>query len=168
MKCQSIIVSHLSVGPVVAPSDIGGGGGTSRELTITWTVLVFFISVLRSSLKLLKKKNTFKFICLARVCLQPVQSQYHYGSNFGYIIAFKPHDKRDWLKVTVSDPHAHKYVHKDPDIPPSTRFEVKMKAFNSQGEGPFSLSSFIYSAQDGQCVFTLICMSNICISYLNL
>lgn len=24
--------------PVVAPSDIGGGGGTSRELTITWTV----------------------------------------------------------------------------------------------------------------------------------
>ncbi|KAA0724708.1 Contactin-1a F3/F11/contactin [Triplophysa tibetana] len=101
--------------PVVAPSDIGGGGGTSRELTITWT---------------------------------PVQSQYHYGSNFGYIIAFKPHDKRDWLKVTVSDPHAHKYVHKDTDIPPSTKFEVKMKAFNSQGEGPFSLSSFIYSAQD--------------------
>lgn len=28
----------LVVVPVVAPSDIGGGGGTSRELTITWTV----------------------------------------------------------------------------------------------------------------------------------
>uniref|UniRef100_A0A9J8CH47 Contactin 1 n=1 Tax=Cyprinus carpio carpio TaxID=630221 RepID=A0A9J8CH47_CYPCA len=101
--------------PVVAPSDISGGGGTSRELTITWT---------------------------------PVQPQYYYGSNFGYIIAFKPHNDPEWMTVTVTDPQAQKYVHKDSKIPPSTRFEVKMKAFNSQGEGPFSVSAFIYSAQD--------------------
>ncbi|KAL0154362.1 hypothetical protein M9458_050328 [Cirrhinus mrigala] len=101
--------------PVVAPSDIGGGGGTSRELTITWT---------------------------------PVQPQYYYGSNFGYIIAFKPHSDDEWMTVTVTDPQAQKYVHKDSKIPPSTRFEVKMKAFNSQGEGPFSVSAFISSAQD--------------------
>uniref|UniRef100_A0A8C1XQU1 Contactin 1 n=1 Tax=Cyprinus carpio TaxID=7962 RepID=A0A8C1XQU1_CYPCA len=101
--------------PVVAPSDISGGGGTSRELTITWT---------------------------------PVQPQYYYGSNFGYIIAFKPHNDPEWMRVTVTDPQARKYVHKDSKIPPSTRFEVKMKAFNSQGEGPFSVSAFIYSAQD--------------------
>ncbi|KAK7117971.1 hypothetical protein R3I94_023250 [Phoxinus phoxinus] len=101
--------------PVVAPSDIGGGGGASRELTITWT---------------------------------PVQSQYYYGSNFGYIIAFKPQNDPEWLRVTVTDPQAQKYVHKDPKIPPSSRFEVKMKAFNSQGEGPFSISAFIESAQD--------------------
>ncbi|XP_016117546.1 contactin-1a-like, partial [Sinocyclocheilus grahami] len=50
--------------PVVAPSEIGGGGGTSRELTITWT---------------------------------PVQPQYYYGSNFGYIIAFKPH--KEWVII---------------------------------------------------------------------
>lgn len=33
-------ISHrcLTVVPVVAPSDVGGGGGSSRELTITWTV----------------------------------------------------------------------------------------------------------------------------------
>lgn len=31
-------ISCLVVVPVVAPSDIGGGGGTSKELTITWTV----------------------------------------------------------------------------------------------------------------------------------
>uniref|UniRef100_A0A673L2L5 Contactin 1 n=1 Tax=Sinocyclocheilus rhinocerous TaxID=307959 RepID=A0A673L2L5_9TELE len=91
--------------PVVAPSEIGGGGGTSRELTITWT---------------------------------PVQPQYYYGSNFGYIIAFKPHNDPEWMRVTVTDPQTQKYVHKDSKIPPSTRFEVKMKAFNSQGEGPFS------------------------------
>ncbi|XP_051546220.1 contactin-1a-like isoform X1 [Myxocyprinus asiaticus] len=101
--------------PVVAPSDISGGGGTSRELTITWT---------------------------------PVQPQYYYGSNFGYIIAFRPHNEHEWLKVTVADPQAQKYVHKDSNIPPATKFEVKMKAFNSQGEGPYSVSAFIYSAQD--------------------
>lgn len=28
--------------PVVAPSDVSGGGGNSRELTITWTVCVDF------------------------------------------------------------------------------------------------------------------------------
>ncbi|XP_043084508.1 contactin-1a [Puntigrus tetrazona] len=101
--------------PVVAPSDVGGGGGSSRELTITWT---------------------------------PVQQQYYYGSNFGYIIAFKPHNDPEWMRVTVTDPQAQKYVHKDAKILPSTKFEVKMKAFNSQGEGPFSISAFIYSAQD--------------------
>ncbi|XP_059391994.1 contactin-1a-like [Carassius carassius] len=78
----------------------------------------------------------------------PVQLQYYYGSNFGYIIAFKPHNDPEWMRVTVTDPQARKYVHKDPKIPPSTRFEVKMKAFNSQGEGPFSVSTFIYSSQD--------------------
>ncbi|XP_066523401.1 contactin-1a [Hoplias malabaricus] len=101
--------------PVVAPSDVGGGGGTSRELTITW---------------------------------KPVQPQYFYGSNFGYIIAFKPENGTEWRKVTVADPKAKQYVHKDSSIPPATKFEVKVKAFNSKGEGPFSLVATIYSAQD--------------------
>ncbi|XP_036375794.1 contactin-1a-like [Megalops cyprinoides] len=101
--------------PVVAPSDVGGGGGTSRELTITWT---------------------------------PVQPQYYYGRNFGYIVAFKPHDYTDWRKVTVADPEARRYVHKDTTIPPATEFQVKVKAYNSQGEGPYSLTAVIYSSQD--------------------
>lgn len=105
----------LEAVPVVAPSDIGGGGGTSRELIITWT---------------------------------PVKPQYYYGPNFGYIIAFKPADDNAWHKVTVEDPEAQRYVHKDQSIRPSTEFEVKVKAFNRKGEGPFSLTSFIYSAQD--------------------
>ncbi|KAM7002150.1 contactin-1a isoform 1-T4 [Tautogolabrus adspersus] len=101
--------------PVVAPSDVGGGGGTSRELTITWT---------------------------------PVQPQYYYGPNFGYIVAFKPQGGNEWMKVTVADPQAKRYVHKDSNIPPSTEYQVKVKAFNSKGEGPFSLTAVIYSAQD--------------------
>ncbi|XP_056138665.1 contactin-1a-like isoform X2 [Lampris incognitus] len=108
-------IKTLEAVPVVAPSDISGGGGTSRELTITWT---------------------------------PVQPQYYYGSNFGYIVAFKPHDDNEWRKVTVADPQARRYVHKDNAIPPSTEFQVKVKAFNSKGEGPFSVTAVIYSAQE--------------------
>uniref|UniRef100_W5UJ45 Contactin-1a n=1 Tax=Ictalurus punctatus TaxID=7998 RepID=W5UJ45_ICTPU len=101
--------------PVVAPSDVGGGGGTSRELTITWT---------------------------------PVQPQYYYGKNFGYIIAFKPHNDTQWHRVTIADPRANHYIHKDPSTPPATKFDVKVKAFNSAGEGPYSLTAVVYSAQD--------------------
>uniref|UniRef100_A0A667WN09 Contactin 1 n=1 Tax=Myripristis murdjan TaxID=586833 RepID=A0A667WN09_9TELE len=108
-------VLTLEAVPVVAPSDISGGGGTSRELTITWT---------------------------------PVQPQYYSGPNFGYIVAFKPHDGSEWWRVTVADPEARRYVHKNASISPSTEFEVKVKAFNSKGEGPFSHTAIIYSAQD--------------------
>ncbi|CAG08665.1 unnamed protein product, partial [Tetraodon nigroviridis] len=101
--------------PVVAPSNISGGGGTSRELTITWT---------------------------------PVQPQHYYGPNFGYIVAFRPYDNREWRKVMVADPLARSYIHKDLTFPPLTKFQVKVKAFNSKGEGPFSLAAVIYSAQD--------------------
>lgn len=79
-----------------------------------------------------------------------MQPQYYYGRNFGYIIAFKPHDVYDWMKVTVVDPEAKHYVHKDSSIPASTEFQVKVKAFNIKGEGPYSLTAVIYSAQDGK------------------
>ncbi|XP_008304413.1 contactin-1a-like isoform X2 [Stegastes partitus] len=105
----------LESAPVVAPSDVGGGGGASRELTISWT---------------------------------PVQPQYYYGPNFGYIVAFKPQNENQWKRVAVADPQANRYVHKDSDIPPLTEFQVKVKAFNSIGEGPYSLTAVIYSAQD--------------------
>ncbi|XP_062246520.1 contactin-1a-like [Platichthys flesus] len=105
----------LEAVPVVAPSDIGGGGGTSRELTITWT---------------------------------PMQPQYYYGSNFGYIVAFKPQDDNQWRRVIVPDPQASRYVHKESSIVPLTKFQVKVKAFNSEGEGPYSLTAVIYSALD--------------------
>ncbi len=65
-------------------------------------------------------------------------------------MAFKPSDDSEWMKVTVADPQAKRYVHKDSSIPPSTEFQVKVKAFNSKGEGPFSQKAIIYSAQDGK------------------
>ncbi|XP_069759212.1 contactin-1-like isoform X2 [Narcine bancroftii] len=101
--------------PTVAPSDVGGGGGNHRELTITWT---------------------------------PLPREYHFGSNFGYLIAFKRSGEREWRKVTVPNPEGNRYVHKDDSLIPHTQFEVKVKAFNSKGSGPYSLSAFIYSAED--------------------
>lgn len=56
--------------------------------------------------------------------------------------------------MTVADPLARSYIHKDLALPPLTKFQVKVKAFNIEGEGPFSLTSVIYSAQDGESRFT--------------
>lgn len=65
-------------------------------------------------------------------------------------MAFKPREEFEWKRVAVADPGAKHYVHKDPAIAPMTEFEVKVKAYNSQGEGPYSLTAIIYSAQDGE------------------
>lgn len=108
-------VTSLETVPAVAPHNIGGGGGSSRELTITWTA---------------------------------VPPQYYNGKDFGYIVAFKPEESQEWHKVTVVDPLAQRYVHKDPSIPPFSKFHVKVKAFNSKGPGPFSTTAIVYSAQD--------------------
>ncbi|KAH1186269.1 contactin-1 [Mauremys mutica] len=101
--------------PNVAPSDVGGGGGSNRELTITW---------------------------------MPLSREYHFGKNFGYIVAFKPFGEKEWRRVTVTNPDIGRYVHKDDSLPPSTKFQVKVKAFNNKGDGPFSVVAIIYSAQD--------------------
>uniref|UniRef100_A0A7M4ETE6 Contactin-1 n=1 Tax=Crocodylus porosus TaxID=8502 RepID=A0A7M4ETE6_CROPO len=101
--------------PNVAPSDVGGGGGSNRELTITWV---------------------------------PLPREYHFGNNFGYVVAFKPFGAKEWRRVTVTNPDIDRYVHKDESMPPSTKYQVKVKAFNNKGDGPFSLTAVIYSAQD--------------------
>ena len=83
-----------------------------------------------------------------------MQPEYFYGKNFGYIVAFKPLDGSEWRKVTVADPQARRYVHKDSSTPPFTEFEVKVKAFNDQGGGPYSLTAIVNSAQDGRTDFS--------------
>ena len=76
--------------------------------------------------------------------------EYHYGNNFGYIVTFKPFDGEEWKKVTVTNPDTGRYVHKDETMRPSTAFQVKVKAFNNKGDGPYSLTAVIHSAQDGR------------------
>ncbi|XP_044132974.1 contactin-1 [Bufo gargarizans] len=111
----SSMIRTEGAAPIVAPSDVGGGGGTNRELTVTWV---------------------------------PLAREYHYGDDFGYIIAFKPFNEREWRKVTVTNPESGRYIHKDDSITPATQFQVKVKAFNKMGDGPFSSTAVIYSADE--------------------
>lgn len=67
-------------------------------------------------------------------------------------MAFKPFDGEEWKKVTVTNPDTGRYVHKDETMTPSTAFQVKVKAFNNKGDGPYSLIAVINSAQDGRCM----------------
>lgn len=76
--------------------------------------------------------------------------EYHFGNNFGYVVAFKSFDQNDWKSVTVPQPDIGRYVHKDESMLPSSKYQVKVKAFNNKGEGPFSLTAIIYSAEDGE------------------
>ncbi|XP_061495933.1 contactin-1 isoform X2 [Rhineura floridana] len=101
--------------PNVAPSEVGGGGGSNRELTITWV---------------------------------PLPREYHFGNNFGYVVAFKSFDQNDWKRVTVPQPEVGRYVHKDDSMSPASQYQVKVRAFNNKGEGPFSLTAIIFSADD--------------------
>lgn len=84
------------------------------------------------------------------LCPQPVQPQYYYGPNFGYIVAFKQSGELEWRKVTLAKPEAKNYIHKDASLAPLTEFKVKVKAYNRKGEGPFSLTADVYSALDGE------------------
>ncbi|KAM8972050.1 contactin-1 [Pelodytes ibericus] len=109
-------IRTLGAVPLVAPSDVGGGGRSNRELIVTWV---------------------------------PLPREYHYGENFAYILAFKPFSELPWRTVYVENNEIGRYVLKDDAITPATKFQVKMKAVNSKGEGPFSSTATIYSA-DGE------------------
>uniref|UniRef100_A0A670JES3 Contactin 1 n=1 Tax=Podarcis muralis TaxID=64176 RepID=A0A670JES3_PODMU len=78
----------------------------------------------------------------------PLPREYHFGNNFGYVVAFKPFDQVVWKKVIVPQPDTGRYVHKDESMIPASKYQVKVKAFNNKGEGPFSLTAIIYSADD--------------------
>lgn len=108
-------IRTLGAVPLVAPSAVGGGGRSNRELTVTW---------------------------------MPLPREYHYGESFAYILAFKPFNEQRWRKVYVENNESGRYVLKDDAITPATEFQVKMKAVNKMGEGPFSSPAIIYSAED--------------------
>ncbi|XP_041933918.1 neuronal cell adhesion molecule a isoform X7 [Alosa sapidissima] len=77
----------------------------------------------------------------------PIQPQYYYGKKCGYVVAFKPHENYDWGWATVTDPETRRYVHRDLYITPGTEIQVKVKAYNTKGEGPYSLSSVVYAPE---------------------
>nr|XP_020652872.1 contactin-2 isoform X2 [Pogona vitticeps] len=78
----------------------------------------------------------------------PMQREYQNGDGFGYKLAFRKEGTQGWKTATVPHAESLHYVYRNESIAPYTPFEVKIRAFNKKGEGPESLVSIIYSAEE--------------------
>ncbi|XP_062891419.1 contactin-5-like isoform X2 [Mobula hypostoma] len=78
---------------------------------------------------------------------EPVSEEFQHGRGFGYIVAFRPNGTRAWRETTVAATCSCRYVHRDDSLQPLTLFEVKVGVYNNKGDGPFSPSTLIYSAE---------------------
>ncbi|MED6262254.1 hypothetical protein ATANTOWER_016729, partial [Ataeniobius toweri] len=114
-KPQKVIAEEAGCAPTVAPSGLGGGGGSCNELIVTWT---------------------------------PMAREYQNGDGFGYILAFRKKDTPLWSEVQIPHLESSRFVYYNESLMPYTSFEVKIKAYNRRGEGPFSQLSDVYSAEE--------------------
>lgn len=90
--------------------------------------------------------------------LQPLGRQYQNGDGFGYIIAFKRKTEDTWQTFRVSGVQSHQFVYRNETITAYLPFDVMIKAFNRKGEGPYSLETTVYSAEDGRIyLYTIYC-----------
>lgn len=78
--------------------------------------------------------------------------EYQNGDGFGYILAFRKKDTPPWSEVQIPHVDSSRYVYYNESLTPYTPFEVKIKAYNRRGEGPFSQLSDVYSAEEGESV----------------
>lgn len=88
--------------------------------------------------------------------LQPMAREYQNGDGFGYILAFRKKDTSSWTVVRVSHVESSRYVYYNDTLTPYSPFEVKIKAYNRRGEGPFSQIAVVYSAEEGESLCWLI------------
>uniref|UniRef100_A0A4W5L3J4 Contactin 3a, tandem duplicate 2 n=1 Tax=Hucho hucho TaxID=62062 RepID=A0A4W5L3J4_9TELE len=84
------------------------------------------------------------------VTWEPVPEELQNGESFGYIIAFRGLGEMTWTHVATSAPGASRYVYRNDSIAPFSPFHVKVGAYNSKGQGPFSPVVTIYSAEEGE------------------
>ncbi|XP_063308238.1 contactin-2 [Pelobates fuscus] len=78
----------------------------------------------------------------------PIGRQYQNGDGFGYLIAFKRKDEESWQKVRVPGVLSQHYVYRNESITAYTPFDVMIKGYNQKGEGPYSLETTVYSAEE--------------------
>ncbi|KAL0181763.1 hypothetical protein M9458_024169, partial [Cirrhinus mrigala] len=67
--------------------------------------------------------------------------EYQNGDGFGYILAFRKQGMPTW---TVSS----RYVYSNESLSAYCPFEVRIKAYNKKGEGPFSQIAVVHSAEE--------------------
>ncbi|XP_067863881.1 contactin-2 [Heptranchias perlo] len=78
----------------------------------------------------------------------PVPREYHNGEGFGYIVTFRKEGTKEWKNAKVLGSESSRYVYQNETIAPYSRFEVRVMAFNSKGQGPYSQTAIIYSAEE--------------------
>lgn len=78
----------------------------------------------------------------------PMAREYQNGDGFGYILAFKKKDTPSWTVVGIPHVESSRYVYYNDSLLPYSPFEVKIKAYNRRGEGPFSQIAVVYSAEE--------------------
>lgn len=76
--------------------------------------------------------------------------EYQNGDGFGYILAFRRKDTTSWAVVRIPHVESSRYVYYNDSLMPYSPFEVKIKAYNRRGEGPFSQIAVVHSAEEGE------------------
>ncbi|KAM9759171.1 contactin-2 isoform 1-T4 [Menidia menidia] len=78
----------------------------------------------------------------------PMAREYQNGDGFGYILAFRQKGTSSWSEVRVPHVESSRYVYYNETLTPYSPFEVKIKAYNRRGEGPFSQTALVHSAEE--------------------
>uniref|UniRef100_A0A671V4Y8 Contactin 2 n=1 Tax=Sparus aurata TaxID=8175 RepID=A0A671V4Y8_SPAAU len=85
----------------------------------------------------------------------PMAREYQNGDGFGYILAFRKKDASSWTVVRVPLVESSRYVYYNDSLTPYSPFEVKIKAYNRRGEGPFSQIAVVHSAEEAMTAFEI-------------
>lgn len=76
--------------------------------------------------------------------------EYQNGDGFGYILAFQRKGTTLWSEVRIPHVESSRYVYYNESLTPYSPFEVKIRAYNRRGEGPFSQTVVVHSAEEGE------------------
>uniref|UniRef100_A0A8D3BXA6 Contactin 2 n=1 Tax=Scophthalmus maximus TaxID=52904 RepID=A0A8D3BXA6_SCOMX len=91
----------------------------------------------------------------------PMAREYQNGDSFGYILAFRRKDATLWTVARVPHVESSRYVYYNESLTPYSPFEVKIKAYNRRGEGPFSQIAVVHSAEE---VFQVSTVNVLCVT----
>lgn len=80
---------------------------------------------------------------------QTVPEELQNGRGFGYVVAFRPQGAAVWMLTVLASADACRYVFRNESVRPFSPFEVRVGVYNNRGEGPFSATTVVYSAEEG-------------------
>uniref|UniRef100_A0A8D3BWQ9 Contactin 2 n=1 Tax=Scophthalmus maximus TaxID=52904 RepID=A0A8D3BWQ9_SCOMX len=94
----------------------------------------------------------------------PMAREYQNGDSFGYILAFRRKDATLWTVARVPHVESSRYVYYNESLTPYSPFEVKIKAYNRRGEGPFSQIAVVHSAEEGEPTTPVSTVNVLCVT----